>query len=413
MNPYGLAFEKTTIGLIIEPLDTLFFRDGRPFGAGDYARGGLPTPQTLYGMIQYYVRQRLGIENQNPHNERDQDSETTWTRQIAVRGPWLAKVNGNTAEDIYIKPPTCLMQLRKENGAEKVLLSPLHPDIQLPGWKPPKWNGQGGLRPIVYTGDAAKLQPAEGFLNKAGLQAILDGNVPGEDGFLDKRQFPFEYEPRTGIAIDPSTRTVEHGALYTARHIRLAKGIAFYAEVGLEGDSEEAAEQLKELFSTKDGVALSFGGEGRRVLVRRASTPFGWPRANNIPGYAEGGFSTILISPAILAADKGAAGDPWHPPHFATLRAASVPKPVAVSGWSLGSNCIDDGEKKSRPGMPKPTRYAVDAGTVYFWQNGKNAPADREMPDRLQVTHKPLLKAQGWGVALRGAWKWNGEMADG
>ena len=35
------------LGLRLEPLDTLFFRDGRPFDAAARASGGLPQPQPL------------------------------------------------------------------------------------------------------------------------------------------------------------------------------------------------------------------------------------------------------------------------------------------------------------------------------------------------------------------------------
>ena len=44
------------IGLKIDPLDVLFFRDGRPFGAAIRASGRLPNPQTLAGAL----RERIG-----------------------------------------------------------------------------------------------------------------------------------------------------------------------------------------------------------------------------------------------------------------------------------------------------------------------------------------------------------------
>src|SRR5262245_53965921 len=38
-------------GLCLEPLDTLFFRDGRPFDAANRVSGGLPQPQPLAGAL--------------------------------------------------------------------------------------------------------------------------------------------------------------------------------------------------------------------------------------------------------------------------------------------------------------------------------------------------------------------------
>ena len=42
---------RSAIGVLLDPLDTLFFRDGRPFDASSRVRGGLPNPQTLAGAL--------------------------------------------------------------------------------------------------------------------------------------------------------------------------------------------------------------------------------------------------------------------------------------------------------------------------------------------------------------------------
>ena len=39
------------VGLCIDPLDVLFFRDGRPFDAASRAYGGLPLPRTIAGAL--------------------------------------------------------------------------------------------------------------------------------------------------------------------------------------------------------------------------------------------------------------------------------------------------------------------------------------------------------------------------
>lgn len=39
------------VGAILEPLDVLFFRDGRPFAAATRASTGLPFPQTTAGAV--------------------------------------------------------------------------------------------------------------------------------------------------------------------------------------------------------------------------------------------------------------------------------------------------------------------------------------------------------------------------
>ena len=56
------AIERTRIGLWIEPLDVLMFRDGRPFGPASRADGGLPRPQTLAGALRTAMLAASGFD---------------------------------------------------------------------------------------------------------------------------------------------------------------------------------------------------------------------------------------------------------------------------------------------------------------------------------------------------------------
>lgn len=51
---------STIVGLILDPLDVLFFRDGRPFTASERLLSGLPLPQTLAGAIRTALLQQVG-----------------------------------------------------------------------------------------------------------------------------------------------------------------------------------------------------------------------------------------------------------------------------------------------------------------------------------------------------------------
>jgi CRISPR-associated protein Cmr3 len=52
------------IGLILEPLDVLFFRDGRPFEAGIRVGGQAIMPQTLAGALRTALLDRAGCDFQ-------------------------------------------------------------------------------------------------------------------------------------------------------------------------------------------------------------------------------------------------------------------------------------------------------------------------------------------------------------
>ncbi|MBN1903298.1 hypothetical protein JW926_18410, partial [Candidatus Sumerlaeota bacterium] len=63
--------EKPILSLIIEPLDTLFFRDGRPFGPTDHSNSGLPVPQTLAGMVKTRLMHLYNVKPHEMHNLRE------------------------------------------------------------------------------------------------------------------------------------------------------------------------------------------------------------------------------------------------------------------------------------------------------------------------------------------------------
>lgn len=401
-NGYHAVFTNT-LPLLIEPLDTLFFRDGRPFQSGMRAWGGFPPPQTLAGMIRSHVMQESSIDPKGIHNLRGTDSDHEWFSHLAVRGPWLAKHDRRELVDIYTPPPANLRQEKESPGKKDShfhFLAPLHPDFDLPGWKSPHHDYD--MRPLLSRGASGKLEPVDGFLNKGGLKKVLEGETPdpsevkqGED--LNKL---YQFEDRTGIGIDAASQTASEGLIYSVRHLRLKEGIVFYAEVGLEGD-EESLERIHSFFP-KEGITLPFGGEGRRVRITPLKNGFQWPKAPETPSPDKGGYTTLLISPTILIPREDSKGEAWHPPNIGKLTGAAIGRPRPISGWDMSKQQ----GKSTRQGLPKPTRYAVEAGGIYFWQDGRKAEGTREHPDLYQLAHTPKERSSGWGTALRGIWHW-------
>ncbi|HPP52176.1 MAG TPA: type III-B CRISPR module-associated Cmr3 family protein, partial [Thermoguttaceae bacterium] len=53
---------KQRVGLWLESLDVLFFRDGRPFSAATRVRSGPPMPQTLAGAIWTALLRQAGCD---------------------------------------------------------------------------------------------------------------------------------------------------------------------------------------------------------------------------------------------------------------------------------------------------------------------------------------------------------------
>ena len=187
-------------------------------------------------------------------------------------------------------------------------------------------------------------QRISGYLTRKGLQVFLEGGVPE---FSEEHLLPAEmvygYDRRTGIGVDVDRYTAEEGLIYSAKFLSLRPGVGMYAEIVLPATAPS------DVLSDQQG--LPFGGEGRHVLVQQVE-PFDWPAAR--PGKGRGTL-VLLTTPGLFHSTR--AGQNWKPACFddrSRLVAAAVPGFLPVSGWNLAT------------GGPKPNRFAVSAGSVYF-----------------------------------------------
>lgn len=369
------SMTTTTIGLRIEPLDVLFFRDARPFGEGDAGRTQLPLPQTLAGMLRWHLATAAGLRKEQLHGGHPAGrprEEWPWFARVRIRGPWLY------TSGPLVPAPADLVRAGRAADAPLRRLRPLAADVELPGWNPE----HAGLRPLWHTGEE-DVRPAAGFLDAQGLRRYLAGGTPAPEQLHDAGEL-YGYEPRTGVAIDAATGTTVEGRIYSPTFLRLNEGVHFHAELELPDDMPLA---LHDLFP-ESGVALAWGGEARRALVRPVER-FDWsalcpPDAGERP-------LSLLITPGIFT-------HRWRPAERGTLVSAAVPKPLPVSGWNL-TGVDGSGEH------PRPTRWAVPAGAVYHWRRGRHNPNPPRTPGLEVLADRPQDADAGWGVALTGAWE--------
>jgi len=410
MNCRPALNPTTRRGLLIEPLDTLFFRDGRPFDPADRGRSGLPIPQTLAGMVRTYLMRLAGIESRDMHGLRDKESNSgRWLAHIAVQGPWLARIpHEDSVEELYFPAPAHLVE---DESKKLELLAPLSPSIHVPGWRS-RSRTYDKMRPLMHLGDwQSRARPKGGYLTLAGITSVLNGEVPNLDRSNGTAEWVrpdclFDHENRVGIGVNSDTHTTGDGQIYSASHLRLREHIGFYAEVGWEEGAPPFTfdDHLERAFPP-EGVILPFGGEGRRVRVRPVDR-INWPKVDDIPSPDQGGFTMLLISPVIFHPRK-TAEDPdrpvWQPPDNGILAGAAIPHPLAISGWDLAGDA-DNHWKPRQSGRG----FAVPAGAVYFWQNGRHAKPDLKPPPWHNMAEKLQERAAGWGMALRGRWTYAG-----
>jgi len=410
MEPTSRPVLRDAIGLVIDPLDTLFFRDGRPFGPMDTGYSGLPLPQTVAGMIRAYIMQSLDLEPSKIHRLREMANGVSPYQRaiafIACRGPWLVKVKDcNVIENIFVSPPAHLCRVGGDEE-QLVLLRPLGDDFQLPGWRSPQSERQNHLRPLLYIEGPESVEPESRWLDKEAIISVLQDKAPDPHHLLCSRSL-FTWEDRTGVTISPETSTGENSLLYSSQQLRLERGIALYAEIGWETVDDAHQDTLRRIQGAFDadigwdrlfpetGILLPLGGEGRRVSVKRAKT-FSWSDIAVSNTKVTQRAVTWLISPLTNYQHSRTEGqrNPWEPMSLGKLVGASCPKPLALSGWDMAAD------------EARPTRYAVPAGSVYFWERGTNADQSKEwLPGSLlQLSENAKDRANGWGMALKGVW---------
>lgn len=354
---------ERSITFDLEPLDILFLRDGRPFDASvPRATTVLPLPQTVTGAMRTWLLRRLGANLSKlaaaikggasfADAVGPQGPRLAAIGRIRVRGPWFVK------DGERLVPTPATVQSEIDNRCRLHRLDPLADD--LPGWKPL----EPGMRPLWHR-SRVRIEPTAGYLRPGGLCRFLAGRTPQPTDIVDSREV-LGTEDRVGIGVNPDTRTVAEGMIYSVRLLRLASGVRLAVDlVGLPEDLEVCPD---------DEDVLPLGGEGRRAIVRRAPSPH-WPA---VPVDRGDGRLILLTAPAPFGG--------WRPPGL-SLIAAAVHGHVAISGWDLAR------------GGPKPNRFAVPAGSVYF--------VDRNMklPSRIGSLCRDHDAAVGWGTYVEGEW---------
>ncbi|MEW6263973.1 MAG: type III-B CRISPR module-associated protein Cmr3 [Thermodesulfobacteriota bacterium] len=351
------------IGLILKPLDVLFFRDGRPLEASLRVPTGLPLPQTLAGALRTWMLKQTGCDfnklgeslkqglDFSQATTNSQPKEVALAAQVEFRGPWFAK-----SEKPLVPVPANIVGVGTEDG-EIQRLDPLSPQTDLPGWEPP----EPGMKPL-WRRDIRPAKRLSGYLGPEGLKAFLEGGIPTRRDICKATDL-FAVDHRTGIEINPDSLTTKEGQIYGLGLLALKQDVTFYAEV-------LGPDEALQMFPS-DWTTLPWGGEGRQVAIRKYPA-WDWPRAKPKNGQ---GVLLLLTTPALFA-------DAWRSADLKPT-AAAIPDNEAVSGWDLALS------------GPKPTRFTVAAGSVYFLSEPLPAPV--RMGEDTEL---------GWGTFLEGRWNY-------
>jgi CRISPR-associated protein Cmr3 len=300
----------------LTPLDTLFFRDGRPFDMAETqsdAESLFPPPtRTLVGALRLALARGQGFSG------------------VGQWGNELAKVLGDGPQDLgqlrFAGPYLAL-------DSEALFPLPMHivgargdktfeaTTFLAPGNEITCDLGRVRL-PMPKTANVALQSGAGLFLRRTAFEALMGGDLSAANEFVLPEQL-FAFEPRTGLRRDPDKRTAVQGQLYRTQHVRLQDRASMVVEVdGLPPGWAKACPRL-----------ITLGGENRMADVE-------WSKAlptikapmDTIQKTRQ--LTITLLTPLRLEkATMGRAGETFADWEGVSVVSACLGKPIFMGGW--------------------------------------------------------------------------------
>lgn len=350
----------------INALDTLFFRDGKPFTMGEdtWANGVFPPyPSVIYGALRsvYFSNH---IEELPKANTKEDP-----TKNLKIKRIFL-KISNEVFSPL---PLDCV----KEKDSDKNECFVLYPES-----KKGFISNYPELEQILTYSDNGRNRKIEkisdAVLSKLDFENYLKGiNV----SYLKLDKKFIITEPKIGIGRSSVTRSSEKGKLYRVDMKRL-RNVSFL--IDFEGLNLPGKGMMK------------LGGEGKAASYQK------YP--NNIeiefPEFAdnEKQFKVVLTTPTIFKNgwlpgwidEKTLSGE--YKGIKLKLLTVSIGKPIHIGGFDM---------KKRRP---KPMFKAVPAGSVYYFelQEGTKGDIKRAFHQR---AISDVYSEQGFGIAYVGGVK--------
>lgn len=352
----------------ISALDTLFFRDGKPFSRGEetWADGVFPPyPSVIYGALRtYYI-----AHHESPcSGETIKESENIVIRDIQYL---ISDENTKNKVDNYLPMPLDMAEPESNTkGREK--------EYEVIRLSLKKIDDLVSNHPFKLL-----LLPPEGQI----VETVGDGLIQRDDlvVYLGDAKTEFKIkkvsdhvksEPKTGIGRDDYTHTASDALLY---RVGMRRPKNFQILVEFDWPSQRAALET-------DNFLIKLGAENKVAKVNKRRRSFRiQPEEITLKSNR---FKLYLSTPAIF--ENGWMPDLAKHGINAQLVAAAVGKPLYIGGFDM--------EK----GKPKPMYRAVPAGSVYFYETSDDVDAIKAQLFGKAISDK--MPEQGFGIAYLGNW---------
>ncbi len=346
--------------LFLQPNDTFFFRDGRPFTKGEQSEGHSifpPLPSTVLGALRTaYIAEfgDLSLFYSGGMRETIGTPESL-DNAIQVRGVFLANRRSNQMGrmEIFFPVPLDLVYKKIEKRDDHTLLHLLTPQSK-------NFASNGIIStPLTWLNSESIDFDADGLLRLGAITRYLQGN--SQNLLLTNRATLVERETKTGIARDRHTLSSEEHMLYRIDMSRFKNRDGNYGFV---------VEYECPMNLPQKGL-LKLGGEGKGFVYQHSNYDID-PLSSRLEAVkraiqSTNRFKLYFATPTIfrngwlpswLNSDTLSGEYPLEntAPISLKLITAAVGKPVPVGGWDMAK------------GEAKPNYRAVPAGSVYYFE---------------------------------------------
>ena len=355
--------------LFIEPNESLLFRTGRPFVAGEnnFAETLFPpTPETLQGAIRATIAAywKPGMSIAEAFEDDDlvkligkfQDY-----RRFRVTGIALGcrtNMADNSVERLFPAPVHILQNENDEKTQVRLVLKSREKEGVLTNLP----DGMDLLYPEHISEESDKLEPIKGWLTESQLKKALNlgpHTTPGKALVeVTKDKDIYTRESRLGIGMNNKTKATQEGLLYQVEMIRMEPDYGFVVDIALTSEHDENTlindEETRKLLHLPPYGFMSIGGERRAARFEVLTSQEPSQLEQNVKGNM-----LYLATPAAL--NYG-----WQPQNWGSKGITKSPVAVAIEryvpigGWLL--------QPQNTGGNDKPLRRCVPAGTVYYFK---------------------------------------------
>lgn len=352
----------------IDAIDTLFFKDGKPFSMGDetWADGIFPPPPSVvYGALRtaYFGEHPDEFINANTDKDKTKDLKITRinffcgeTEHFPMPLDFVKKKN-EVKDKAYLMHTSKTIGLSSSSFSENILEPEFNEEVE---------SVEGAL---IGSGSLERYLIAR---EKEVVYSLLSNYI--------------QLEPKVGIGRDNLTRASDEGKLYRVGMRRLAEK----KEFGKDSNSISIIVEFEGLELPSKGF-VKLGAEGKIASYDVVPKTKITIEEDELKINSENTFKLYLLTPALFK--EGWKPDLLNHPLLKDqgleLITASIGKPLNFGGFDM--------QKK----IPKPMRKAVPAGSVFYCKS--KTKTFNEIFNKLNGNSISDFQAvEGYGIALVG-----------